>query len=224
MISVLDEHFSDSLGQLSLLDIGCSTGILANHLSKRFEKVTGIDIDTKAIRFAKENYEKDNLHFSLEDSMNLSFSENSFDVVICAQIYEHVPDAEKLLKEIYRVLKPEGVCYFAAANRLNVMEAHYKLPFLSIIPKPLGHFYLRLLRRGNHYYETHRTLWGLRKLISQFKPIDYTARIINDPEKFHATEMMEAGSAKQKLAQIVLKFAYFLFPTYIWLLQKNKCL
>jgi len=124
--------------------------------------------------------------------MNTGFDNESFDLVICAQVYEHVPDSKQLLAEIKRLLKPNGICYFAAGNRLNLIEGHYKLPFLSVIPKPLAHVYLLILGRGKYYYENHLTYWRLKRLVLQFEfdVVDYTAKVIYEPEKYSATEIV----------------------------------
>jgi SAM-dependent methyltransferase len=105
------------------------------------------------------------------------------DVIVCSQGYEHVPYARKVMDEIFRVLKPEGVCYFAVTNRLSIEEHHYNLPFLSVIPRPLGHIYLRLAGKGKYYCEKHLSYWGLRRLAARFDLIDYNDKVINDPEK-----------------------------------------
>lgn len=221
IISVLEDYFQGSLHNLILLDVGCSTGVISQKLSHRFRTVVGIDIDEPAVEFARKNSEAGNLHFAVQDSMNLGFPDEAFDVVVCAHVYEHVPDPRRLMSEINRVLKPGGICYFAAGNRLNIVEGHYKLPFLSVIPKPLAHLYLRILRRGSFYYENHFTLWGLRRLVSGFEIIDYTNKIIRDPERYFATDMIKRGSLKQKVSLMLLKVAYWLCPTYIWLLRKR---
>ena len=221
IISVLDDHYSDQLGQLSALDFGCSTGIIANVLSQRFGTVIGVDIDVPVVRFAGMNYHSDELHFSIQDGMHLGFPGNSFDVVVCSHAYEHVPDSSLLLSEIYRVLKPGGVCYFAAGNRLKLIEPHYKLPLLSVIPKPLADLYLRVLKKGDSYYEKLLPLWKLRALVSQFEVIDYTLEIIENPERYSATDMIRTNSLKQKLSRWVLKTVYWLSPVYIWLLRKR---
>ena len=56
------------------------------------------------------------------DSQHLPFGEASFDVVNCTHIYEHVPDAARLMDEIFRVLRPGGICFFSAGNRLSYMS------------------------------------------------------------------------------------------------------
>jgi ubiquinone/menaquinone biosynthesis C-methylase UbiE len=167
-------------------------------------------------------FSNEHLNFCAGDAMSLGFPDNSFDVVICSQVYEHVPDARKMMDEIYRVLKPEGVCYFAAGNRLAVDEHHHHLPFLSAIPRPLGHLYLRLSGKGKYYYEKHLSYWGLRRLVARFDIIDYTGKLINMPEQFGAAYMLEPGSSKHKLAQFVVNNLYWLCPGYIWLLRKPQ--
>jgi ubiquinone/menaquinone biosynthesis C-methylase UbiE len=154
--------------------------------------------------------------------MALEFDESTFDVVICSQVYEHVPDAEKMIKEIYRVLKPAGICYFAATNRLSIEEYHYGLPFLSVIPRPLGHFYMRLAGKGRYYYEKHFSYWGLKKITRAFRVIDYTRQSIHDPEKYGVAYMLPVNSRKQRLARIIVDRFYWLCPGYIWLLVKPE--
>lgn len=200
--------------KLSLLDIGCSTGYMTKLYSSYFKEVTGIDIDQNAVKYAQENNSDESVKFQIGNAMDVDFPSNSFDVITCSHIYEHVPDAKRLLSEIYRVLKPKGFCYFAAGNRLNFMEAHYRLPLLSIIPKPLAHHYIRLAGKADFYYETHLSLWDLKKLVRKFELIDYTLDIIRDPVKYSATEMVSPDSIRQKIFLVILKFAYWSCPTY----------
>ena len=222
IVAVLNDFFQSDFHSQSLLDVGCSTGIISNYLADHFGQVVGIDIDDSAINFAKNKFKKDNLTFIKNDSLRKKFSQKSFDVVICAHIYEHVPDAERLMAEIFRVLKPEGVCFFSAGNRMKIMEPHYNLPFLSVIPKPLANFYIRASGKSNLYYENHRSYWGLKKLVQNFECMDYTQRIIEEPEKFHVEYMIEPDSKKAMLAGWMVKYAYWLSPTYIWLLRKPQ--
>jgi len=220
MVAVISDFLDTDLSSLSLLEIGCSTGIIDNYLSEYFSQVIGTDIDEQAITFANNTFKKDNLKFHIDDAMNLKFPDNSFDVVICAQIYEHMPDAEQLMSEIYRVLKPSGICYFAAGNRLDIKEHHYNLPFLSVIPRPLGHIYLRLAGKGKFYYEKHLSYWGLKKLVYQFEVYDYTKKIIENADFFQVSYMLPDGSVKTKMAKFIVNHIYWLCPGYIWLLKK----
>lgn len=221
ILAVLQDFFQNSnTSSLTLLDIGTSTGIIDNFLADHFGQITGIDIDEEAVEYANKSFQKNNLYFKTADAMNLNFADSSFDVVLCTHIYEHVPNAQIMIKEIFRALKPGGVCYFAAGNRLSLMEPHYRLPFLSIVPRPLAHIYMKVTGKGDHYHEKHLALPGLHKLVSDFTMHDYTKKIIDDPSRFKADYMLKPASTKHKIAKFIINNAYWLCPTYIWILQK----
>jgi 2-polyprenyl-3-methyl-5-hydroxy-6-metoxy-1,4-benzoquinol methylase len=213
----------DAVGDLSdkhLLDIGCSAGIMTNCYARKFGRVTGTDIDMPAVAFAAGVDEAGRLSWAVADSQCLPFPESSFDVVTCTHIYEHVPDARLLMAEIFRVLRPGGTCFFSAGNRLSLIEPHYRLPLLSVLPKALAHWYLRILGRGSYYYETHFTVWGLKQLVRNFFVEDYTLKVVAEPQKFFAEDMVPSESQKQKFVLLVLRLAYWVCPTYLWVLKK----
>lgn len=222
MTAVLDDFLKQEPKDLTLLDLGSSAGIVANYLADHFGKVIGVDIDEAAVRSAGSHFRKNNLNFAVVNGMELAFPDEAFDVVVCAHIYEHVADATRLMEEIYRVLRPGGVCYFAAGNRMAINEPHYQLPFLSVIPKPLSHIYFRLSGKGRFYYETFLTHGGLRRLVRKFSIVDYTKRIVRDPKAFHLEYMLDEESFKAKMANLVVQYAYWLCPGYIWLLYKAE--
>jgi ubiquinone/menaquinone biosynthesis C-methylase UbiE len=205
-----------------LLDIGCSTGILTRHYAEYFGKVIGVDIDDGAVEWARQNRAAYNVSYQIGDSLNLPFLTAEFDLVTCTHIYEHVPDAQRMLDEIHRVLRPGGLCFFAAENRLRWWDGHYNLPLVTVLPGPVADLYVRLTGRGNRRYETHRTLWGLKRIARTFEITDYTRAVVADPVKFEATEMVWPGSPKQKAANAILTVAYWAFPTYLWILRKPE--
>ncbi len=203
-IAVIQDYLSQTgkdARDLSLLDIGCSTGYMLQAYGQYFGHVTGIDIDKTAVEHAMQKFSSETVKFFAKDSMNTGFAERSFDVVTCTQIYEHVPDSTVLMSEIYRVLKPGGICYFAAGNRLQLIEPHYRLPLLSVIPKRLANYYIRWAGRAESYYETHLSYWGLRRLVREFDLFDYTLKVIRNPAKYSATEMVR-DSVRSKSSPI----------------------
>ena len=153
--------------------------------------------------------------------MALPFASESFNAVICAQVYEHVPDACKMISEIERILRPGGACYFSAGNRFQIVEPHYHLPFLSWLPTSLSNQYMRLAKKQTIYYERHLSCRGLKRLVRRFRRIDYTVRIIENPSKYEFSYLLPQGSAKACLARVLVSHFYFLFPGYIWLLIKE---
>lgn len=220
MVAVLEDFLPGPLGQCDLLNVGGSAGVIDNYLARHFASVIGVDIDEPAIRHAQQNFRSDNLHFQVADALQLPFRDASFDVVICSHVYEHVPDPVRMFREISRVLRKGGVCYFSAGNRLMWNEPHYNLPLLSVLPRPLAHVYIRLAGKARYYHEKHLSYWGLKSLVRGFSLHDYTARLVMEPDRFHTGYMIRPGSAKARVAGALLKFAYWSFPGYIWLLQK----
>lgn len=218
IIKTLGDFFGKDLKNLTLLDLGSSTGIIDNVLANKFKKVVGTDIDREAISFAKKNFQKKNLEFKVEDAMKLSFPDNNFDVVVCTHVYEHVPDQKQLFSEIYRVLKPGGVCYLAAQNKLWPWEPHYNLPFLSWLPNLVANFYLQITGKAKEYYETPVTYWKLKQLTKQFGVYEYTQRIIRNPTKF------DYNTLAHPLLKIIIwplsPVAKYFSPTFFWLLEK----
>lgn len=220
MIRIIKDALGENLEGRSALDIGCSTGVICKALSGHFGSVMGIDIDAGAIQQATSRFASPTISFEMADAMDTGLPSESFDVVICAHVYEHVPDPGRMLVEIDRVLKPGGICCFAAENKLVFREGDYGLPFLAILPKPLANVYLRLTRRGSSYYETLYTCWKLKKLVKGFTIIDFTKRVVEDPGRYGISDELPSGSIRQKLALAVLDHAYWLFPTYLWILEK----
>jgi 2-polyprenyl-3-methyl-5-hydroxy-6-metoxy-1,4-benzoquinol methylase len=221
ILAVLSDYFQGSLHALKVLDLGCAGGIMTRVLAPHFKWTVGTDTDVQALAFAVQNEATHPLFFP-SDAMSLPFKDGVFDVVICAHVYEHVPDSAKLMKEIHRVLRQEGVCFFAAGNRLSLVEPHYRLPLLSVLPSTLADAYLRIAGKGCHYDEKHLTYWGLKKLLSEFQVVDYTSKILQNPERYSATDLCSPGSLKHRLAILFSKLAYGLVPSYIFLLKKTN--
>lgn len=221
MCAVLSEAMGvEWLANAKVLNVGCSTGLIDEVLAEHAGSVVGIDIDINAIESARARRRRANLEFQLGDAMALDFPDHSFDVVICSQVYEHVPSPVQMMAEIRRVLASHGVCYFAATNRFCVMEQHYHLPFLSVIPVSWAHHYLRLCRRGRYYHERHMTLWELRRLTTAFDICDYTRKLLDEPERYGTGYMI--NSVFKRVGAIVFsRCAYWAFPGYIWLLKKQ---
>lgn len=108
----------------SLLDIGAGrchwTKLLAPYL-KENAKIVAVDNDKKWVEESsnqKPFFEKRNIEFSYLQSKadDLPFEDNSFEVVTCQTLLIHVPNPEKVLKEMKRVLKPNGIVICAEPN------------------------------------------------------------------------------------------------------------
>lgn len=96
----------------ALLDAGCGTGTNSVWLAKRGFKVTGADFS----EFALSEAEGEGINYRREDLTALSLEDASFDAVICIGVLMHIPDVEKALQELVRVLRPGGYLIIAEAN------------------------------------------------------------------------------------------------------------
>jgi len=220
MIAVIEDYTKKPLGELSVLDVGGSTGYGDNYLADHFGQVISIDIDEQAIQVANDKFSKGNLTFLYGDALNLHFADNSFDIVICSNVYEHVTNPERMMDEIFRVLKPGGICYFSAANRWMLIEPHYNLPLLSVMPRCLAHIYIKLTGKADHYHEVHYTLSKIKKLVRRFKVHDYTVEMIYNPVKYHIEYLLK-NRIKAVIARFVVKNLYWLTQGYILILEKH---
>ncbi|GMV28432.1 MAG: hypothetical protein AMXMBFR59_05570 [Rhodanobacteraceae bacterium] len=220
-LCVLRHVLGDRVAQSRMLNVGSSTGIMDAVFATAFGEVVGIDIDHVAIEHARSNFQRDNLRFEVGDGLNIPFPDASFDVLVCSQVYEHVPDQPRLMAELERVLRPGGVCYFAATNRFILMEPHYRLPFLSWLPPMLADAYLRICGKGSRYYERMRSYPVLRRLVARFDVVDYTAAVLEDPETYAFDYLIKPGSATQKVSLFVARHLVWACPGYLWILRKR---
>ncbi|MCJ8275732.1 MAG: class I SAM-dependent methyltransferase [Bdellovibrionales bacterium] len=99
-----------------LLDIGCGSGWSSYLFAQHGFETTGVDLHSNG--FDHETSEK--LKFQTEDAQNLSFNDESFDVVCTNECLEHVPDPQKALSEMTRVLKPGGYLVIIGPNLLSL--------------------------------------------------------------------------------------------------------
>jgi 2-polyprenyl-3-methyl-5-hydroxy-6-metoxy-1,4-benzoquinol methylase len=88
-----------------VLDIGCATGTLLSELKKAGWDTAGIEICEEEAAYARKERSLDVRSLSLEEN---HFAPKSFDVVLASHVIEHLNDPGALVKEVSRILKPEG--------------------------------------------------------------------------------------------------------------------
>lgn len=131
---------------LRILDVGCGGGILAEGLARDAAEVTGIDMADAALSVAK-------LHL-LESKLQVEYRQvsvedlaretpDSFDVVTCLEMLEHVPDPSAIVAACRTLVKPGGDVIFSTLNR------NPKAFMLAIVG---AEYVARLLPRGTHEY------------------------------------------------------------------------
>lgn len=221
IIAILHDFLGSNLSEKICLDIGCSNGAISNRIASQFKLVIGIDVDLVAVYQAEANRIDNNIAFSIGDGTYIPVPNNYFDIVICAQVYEHTDNQDSLANEIWRVLQPNGVCFFSGPNRFSVIEEHYWLPFLSWFPQPLSNLYMRIFRRGNFYDIKPRNYWQIRHLWRAFSQYDYTIPMLKEPHRFNVEKNLGNFSWIGKLPIWVIKIFMVFFPNYNWILVKS---
>lgn len=93
----------------NILDVGCASGWFLNEMAKQFPlaECVGVDAYKPAIMYAQKKYK--NIRFIVSDAHKLPFPNNTFDLVICTEVLEHVINPAGVMDEIKRVLKPKGI-------------------------------------------------------------------------------------------------------------------
>jgi len=93
-----------------VLDVACGVGYGSRYLAESAASVTGVDLDSWAISYAKSRYgDLANIDFLEGDALKLPFEAHSFDVVCSFETIEHVPNAHLFLTEVQRLLIPNGI-------------------------------------------------------------------------------------------------------------------
>jgi ubiquinone/menaquinone biosynthesis C-methylase UbiE len=128
LLEILKEFNNNSSSNRYILDVGTGTGRFIHLFTKFNYNFVGIDISKKMLQKAKlkinEIKRKENGRYYCElivcDAFNLSFKSCTFDYVISYRVLIHFPNYEKVLNEIYRVLKPQGVAILEFNNKFSL--------------------------------------------------------------------------------------------------------
>ncbi|MFI0435957.1 MAG: class I SAM-dependent methyltransferase [Parachlamydiaceae bacterium] len=100
-----------------VLDLACGEGYGASLLADDASHVLGIDINPEVISHADDKYKKHNLTFMVGDITQVPLNrDQQFDVIVCFEALEHVGAQDALLKEMKRLLKPDGILIISTPN------------------------------------------------------------------------------------------------------------
>ena len=138
------DHFSiepnaeNPFSNLDILDIGCGGGLLSEPMSRLGGNVSGIDIVEKNINVAKTHSEEQNLeiNYKMTTAEELALGKKKFDVILNMEVIEHVSDLNLFIESCEKLLKKNGLLFFATLNRnllsfgLAIVGAEYILGWL----------------------------------------------------------------------------------------------
>ena len=167
----------------TVLELATGTGLIAKHIVNATVHIEATDASAEMIAEAKRDNRSAKLHFSVQDMFSLSYEGNSFDVVIVSNALHIVPQPEKALAEIHRVLKGDGVLIAPTFTHAgNSCSGKVKVFFMKLAGFPLhskwtSEEYLSFLQQNG---------WTVRKsaVLKASFPLTYAELVRIQPEKF----------------------------------------
>lgn len=116
----------DEFAGKSVLEIGCGSGIDSLEFARHGAKVAAVDFTENAVKLTEELAKEAGLTVNVAkgDAKKLNFADNYFDCVYSYGVLHHIPDIEKALEEIHRVLKPGGKVMAMLYNRDSLLYAY----------------------------------------------------------------------------------------------------
>ena len=157
----------------TVLELATGTGLIAKHIVNAAAHIEATDASPEMIAEAKRDNQSAKLHFSVQDMFCLPYADKSFDVVIVSNALHIVPQPEKALAEIHRVLKEDGVLIAPTITHAgNSFSGRVRAFFMKLAGFPLhskwtSEEYLHFLRQNG---------WTVRKsvVLKASFPLTYT--------------------------------------------------
>lgn len=153
-----------------VLEIGCGIGADGRRFAENGAIYTGIDLTGSAVSTTKIHFQLFNLNgeFRVENVENMSFVDNTFDLVYAHGVLHHTANITAAIKEIYRVLKPNGEIIIMLYHKnsfnyyIRIMIIMHLVIFLYILARPtlpskfrwtiLEQHYINYLKTGKKYF------------------------------------------------------------------------
>lgn len=126
---VMDFLNEINLYEKKVLEVGCGYGSLSVYTAKKGARVTGVDLSSEAIKISKRNASLNHkkVIFKQVKGEKLPFKNKTFDLVVCCETLEHIPNYKKAIDEIIRVTKDSGKIIITTPNSLNLRGIYLRV-------------------------------------------------------------------------------------------------
>jgi SAM-dependent methyltransferase len=194
-----------------VLDLGCGEGGTAIAFAQAGARVFCLDISLYSVMrsLVRSREENATVYGICASGNSLPFRDHCFDLVVCQDVVEHVPRVILLAEEIGRVLKPGGLLYLTAPNRLapyNILhDPHFNLFGVSLMPRWLASWYVVRVRRRLARYDVEQlpTLPFLERTFSRHGGIEISSYYYQQNVHKIDNPAIITSRKKRRLLQIV---------------------
>ena len=123
------EQYAPKIKNTKILEAACGSGLMSSRLSKKGANTYLLDFSTYALKDANKNFKNKNQVFlgTKADIMNMPFKDNSFDIVWNQGVIEHFDNPDKIVKEMLRVTKKEGIVIIFVPAYLSPLHIIYNI-------------------------------------------------------------------------------------------------
>jgi 2-polyprenyl-3-methyl-5-hydroxy-6-metoxy-1,4-benzoquinol methylase len=134
-------------GARRVLDVGCSTGYLAERMQQHGATVIGLDMDERAAELARSFCEE--VHVGDVETMELPFEPGTFDAVVCGDLIEHLRDPQGFITRVRPLLRPGGRLVLSTPNianwamRLSLLFGRFRYTEWGLLDRTHTHFFTR---------------------------------------------------------------------------------
>jgi len=210
------EHISGK----QVLEIGCGAGLVSLHLAQSGAKLTAIDITSTAVELTKKRFDIYGAQGNIRqvDAERIDLPDSSMDYVVSWGVIHHSGNTDKIVQEIFRILKPGGKAYLMVYNKNSLRYQVYCRFWLGVVR-------LKLLSKSvkeiageitDGHIARHYTRKQFSNIAYQYKRINYSCS-----DEKHTIMMYLMGSAyfSKKFFSITKKLERWLATRYGWYLE-----
>ncbi len=197
VIDKIQAHYSNK-ASVKILDIGCGGGFLSNALAAEGFAVTGIDNSKESLKVAQQYDLTKSVRYQEADAYHIPFPDASFEVITAMDFLEHVEDPELVIKEVQRLLKPNGIFIFHTFNR-NILSYFVIIKMVEWLVKntPKNMHVLRLFIKpaelekmcANQGIQVQEFI-GLKPVFSSIPLKNYRSGIVPASLRFELTQFL----------------------------------